>query len=64
MTEAEPDEDAPPPGGSEIMPIEKAPYRIRREYYRTERRNSAIAILVLTSIGALVVYGVWRIFLR
>ena len=43
------------------MPIELAPPRVRREYYRRERRNSLIAVLVLVSVAALVLWGLSKL---
>jgi hypothetical protein len=42
------------------LPIEKAPYRIRRAYYRAERRNSAIAVCVLLVAAGVVAFLIDR----
>lgn len=47
------------PDDETLMPIEKAPARVRREYYRRERRNSAIAVAVLALVAAAVAFGIW-----
>ena len=41
----------------EPIPIEKAPYRIQREHYRRERRNSILAVLVLVALAGMVAWG-------
>jgi hypothetical protein len=45
----------------EIMPIDRAPYRVRREYHRRERRNSLIAILVILVVVGLIAAVAWRL---
>ncbi len=46
------------------LPIEKAPYRIRRAYYRTERRNSVIAVCVLLVAAGVVAFLIDRFLLQ
>jgi hypothetical protein len=48
--------DAPEP--ERIMSIDEAPFRVRREHYRRERRNSAIAILVIAAVVGLLAWAV------
>jgi hypothetical protein len=43
----------PPEREGPIMSIDDAPMRVRRDYYRRERRNSAIAIGVIVVLVAL-----------
>ncbi|MEZ4257521.1 MAG: hypothetical protein R3B36_00555 [Polyangiaceae bacterium] len=52
-------DDDRPPTPERIMHIDEAPNRIRREHYRRERRNSAIAVLVIATAVALLAWGVW-----
>lgn len=46
------------------LPIERAPYRIRREHYRRERRNSILAVLVIATVVGLAAYGVHWLVVR
>lgn len=41
------------------LPIDDAPYRIRRAYHRSQRRNTIIAVCVLISAAIAVVLLVW-----
>ena len=50
-------EDKPP----EFMRIEDAPPRIRRAHLRRERRNSALAVLVLLCLGGLLGWALYRV---
>ena len=43
------------PRGEELLPIDRAPHRVQREYYRAERRRSVLAacvVLVVALLGA------------
>jgi hypothetical protein len=46
------------------MSIDDAPLRVRRDYYRRERRNSALAIAVIMVIMLLLALGVWALLGR
>jgi hypothetical protein len=50
-----------PPRSDDWIPIDRAPSRVRREYYRRERRNSIIAMAVLTLAVGLLVWGVFHL---
>jgi hypothetical protein len=43
------------------MSIDDAPMRVRRDYYRRERRNSALAIGVIVLLLGLLGFGVWAL---
>jgi hypothetical protein len=45
---------------SEPMPIEMAGSRTRLAHFRRERRNSAIAVLLLLAVGGLALWAVYR----
>ena len=44
------------------MPIEHAPPRVRLAYYRQERRNNVIAVVVIASAISLLAWGIWKVF--
>lgn len=46
------------------MSIDDAPLRVRRDYYRRERRNSALAIALIVTLVSLLGAGIWALFVR
>lgn len=46
------------------MSIDDAPMRVRRDYYRRERRNSALAIALIITLVSLLGVGIWALFGR
>ncbi len=46
------------------MSIDDAPLRVRRDYYRRERRNSALAIALIVTLVSLLGAGIWALFGR
>lgn len=46
---------------AQVMSIEEAPPRVRREHYRRERRNSVLAGFVLFAVAFGAGYGLWML---
>lgn len=56
-----PQGDQPRPEPLQQVPIQQAPYEIRKRWLLEERRNSRIAIAVIALVIALAGFGIWRL---